>query len=179
MQKLVAGVIVALSLWFASLVPAAAQGVQANCNPCTPGHVPVWVQTGILGDGGTGIFIQNQGLLATQYMQFSVGNSPIWYFDSLLHTRTMSGAPSIGSAGSSPGVIGSDSDGVITMGTGSPTGGVLTFAQSYLNAPFCVVTWQTNLASMIYTVSAAAITITQTATSSNKINYHCVGQSGG
>ncbi len=66
------------------------------------------------------------------------------------------------------------------MGTGSPTGCVITFNSAYVSAPYCVVTWQaTPLASQSYAVSSTAITLTQTATSSNKVNYHCIARSGG
>ena len=65
------------------------------------------------------------------------------------------------------------------MGTGAPAACTITFNQAYVSAPYCVVTWQANLASMQYTVSNTAITLAQTATSSNKVNYHCVGRAAG
>ena len=66
------------------------------------------------------------------------------------------------------------------MGTGSPTGCTITFNLAYTSAPFCTITWQGNpLATQNYTVSTSAITLTQTATSSNKVNYTCIARSGG
>lgn len=88
-------------------------------------------------------------------------------------------APALTSCGTSPAISGDDKAGLVTMGTGTPTGCVITFATAYSAAPYCTVTWQTNIASMQYVVSATAITLTQTATSSNKVNYVCFGQSGG
>lgn len=87
-----------------------------------------------------------------------------------------SGAPPVLSAcGTSPAVVGSDLAGVVTMGTGTPTGCVITFAVAKAAAPKCVVMWQAQiLASQSYTVTNTAITLVQTATSSNKVSYICV-----
>lgn len=65
-----------------------------------------------------------------------------------------------------------DGAGEVTAGA-SATSVVITFAAAKDSAPLCVVTSQTQLAAFAYTVSTTAITITQTATSGNKINYHC------
>ena len=89
-------------------------------------------------------------------------------------------APALSSCGTSPAIVGDDKYGLVTMGTGSPTGCVITFAQPYIATPLCVVTWQaTPLASQSWTVTTTAITTTQTGTSSNKLNYHCAAQNGG
>jgi hypothetical protein len=88
-------------------------------------------------------------------------------------------SPALSSCGTSPSIAGTDVAGQVTMGTGSPTGCTITFNVAYTNVPYCMVTWQSNLASMAYTVSNSAITLTQTGTSSNKVNYACFGQSGG
>ena len=93
--------------------------------------------------------------------------------------RAAGTAPGLTSCGTSPAISGSDLAGEVTMGTGTPTGCVITFNVAYAATPYCVVTWQANLAAMGYTVSTAALTTTQTATSSNKINYICMARSGG
>lgn len=86
-------------------------------------------------------------------------------------------APVLTACGTSPAILGSRTAGLVTMGTGTPTGCVITFpANSYTAAPYCVVTWQTNIASMQYTVTSTAITLVQTATDSNKVNYYCLAQ---
>jgi hypothetical protein len=88
--------------------------------------------------------------------------------------------PVLSACGTTPLIIGDDKDGQVTMGTGTPAGCVITFASAYVSAPLCDVTWQaTPLAAQSYAISATAITLTQTATSSNKVNYHCVAQAGG
>lgn len=96
------------------------------------------------------------------------------------HVLTGATPPVLTSCGTSPTIVGSDTAGIVTMGTGSPTGCVITFATAYANAPFCVVSWiATPLAAQSYATSATAITLTQTGTSSNKVQYVCVAQSGG
>ena len=96
------------------------------------------------------------------------------------HIRTGASPPALTSCGTgSPAIVGSDTAGQVTMGT-SATGCVLTFNVAHTNTPYCVVTWQnTPLASQSYTVSNTAITLTQTSTSGNKANYHCIAQSAG
>jgi len=89
-------------------------------------------------------------------------------------------APALTSCGTSPTIVGSDAAGTVTMGTASPTGCVITFATAYTAAPSCTVSWQaTPLASQSYSVSTTAITLVQTGTSSNLVNYTCVARSGG
>lgn len=89
-------------------------------------------------------------------------------------------APALTSCGTSPSISGSDTAGTVTMGTGTPTGCVITFNVAYTTAPHCVVNWRaTPLASQSYTVSTTALTLTQTATSSNLVDYACIAPSGG
>lgn len=110
-------------------------------------------------------------------------NANDWYWGdgtTNSHVRAGGSAPALTSCGTSPAISGSDISGEVTMGTGSPTGCVITFNRAYTSAPYCAVTWQaTPLASQSYAVSNTAITLTQTATSSNKVNYYCLARSGG
>lgn len=88
-------------------------------------------------------------------------------------------APALTSCGTTPAITGTDTAGIVTMGT-SATGCVITFNQAYVAAPFCVVSWiATPLASQSYVTSNTAITLTQTSTSNNKVQYICIGQAGG
>lgn len=91
--------------------------------------------------------------------------------------RFSMGAPTLSSCGTGPSVSGNNQAGIVTLGTGSPTGCTITFNSSnpWSAVPACAVAWQANLASMAYAVTQAAITLTQTATSSNKVNYICAG----
>lgn len=89
---------------------------------------------------------------------------------------TNNNVPLLTSCGTTPAITGNDVAGTITMGTGAPTGCIATFAGSYAAAPICTVTWRaTPLASQSYTVSTTALTLTQTGTSSNKVDYICHG----
>jgi hypothetical protein len=89
-------------------------------------------------------------------------------------------APALTSCGTNPSITGTDTAGIVTMGTGTPTGCIITFNVAYVSAPYCVVSWiATPLGSQSYATSNTAITLTQTATSSNKVQYVCVGQAGG
>lgn len=85
-------------------------------------------------------------------------------------------APALTTCGTSPAIVGTDLAGTVTMGTGSPTGCVITFNSAKSAAPHCIVTWiATPLASQSYATSTTAITLTQTGTSSNVAKYICVG----
>ena len=86
-------------------------------------------------------------------------------------TNTTRPVPTVTGTGT-PTVSGTDTAGLITMGTSGNTA-VLTFGQPFLSVPSCVVTWQSNLTTMTYTVLTGSLNIGQTATSGNKINYFC------
>lgn len=95
------------------------------------------------------------------------------------HINTGATPPVLTSCGTTPAITGSDTAGVVTMGT-TATGCVITFATAYTGTPYCVVTWiATPLASQSYVTANTAITTTQTSTSNNKLQYVCVGPSGG
>lgn len=85
-------------------------------------------------------------------------------------------APALTVCGTSPAISGNDHSGTVTMGTAAPTGCVITFNSAYGAAPQCIVSWRVNLALMQYTVSTTALTLAQTATSSNLVDYTCWGQ---
>lgn len=89
------------------------------------------------------------------------------------------GLPAATACGTAPVVVGFNYEGTVTMGTGSPTGCVLTFATPFVGVPNCVVTSQSQITSFAYSLSATAITIVQTGTSSNKANWVCAASAGG
>lgn len=93
------------------------------------------------------------------------------------HLNSQGGAPVLSSCGSGPTVVGTDFAGVVTVKTTTCT---ITFAVAYTNAPACVVVDETTPSTaMVYTVTAAHIAITAGLTSSDLVQYICVGQSGG
>lgn len=89
-------------------------------------------------------------------------------------------APALTSCGTgSPVITGTDTAGIVTLGTNA-TGCVITFNVAYTGTPYCVVSWiATPLASQSYVTSNVAITLTQTSTSGNKVQYICMATSGG
>lgn len=114
---------------------------------------------------------------ATGNYYAELGNSS---FYSHLITAGPTTAPALTSCGTgSPTISGTDTAGLVTMGT-SATGCVITFNVAYTGIPYCVVSWiATPLASQSYVTAAATITLTQTSTSSNVVQYVCLARAGG
>lgn len=86
--------------------------------------------------------------------------------------------PSVTGTGT-PTISGTDSAGLITMGT-SATTATAVFGRAYVTVPWCVVTWQgpiTTTTPMAYTLVTTSIALTQGTTSANKINYFCSSSS--
>ena len=163
MRKLVPALVAAFLLY-----PWAAYGQSVQqSGTVTPGHTTCWVTTGVVKDCGT----------AGPTSLINGSNSVS--LDSSGHLDVTGASPALISCGTNPTVTGTDVAGLITLGTGTPSGCTLTFATAYISTPLCTVSWQTNLASMSYVLSTTTIVLTQTATSSSKVNYACKGQTGG
>lgn len=128
---------------------------------------------GIGFNSGTGLFSLTAGTSGS--FQMFTSNVSRMAIAANGHVNFTGTAPALTSCGTSPAITGSDVKGTVTMGTGSPTGCIITFATAYGTAPACTVSWRANLASMQYAISTAAITLTQTATSSNIVDYVCSG----
>lgn len=163
----------------------AALGATAGLGDGTAGTVrrSVFLGSGagsasISGDNQIIAGYNQQAETTTQSNVMNLGGTLLAKLDTKHFTNSTGSAPALSSCGGgSPAIVGTDTDGEITLGTNA-TNCTATFASSYTTAPLCVVTWQSNIASMIYGLAATALTITQTNTSSNKINYHCVGRNG-
>lgn len=67
--------------------------------------------------------------------------------------------------------VGTDTSGLITMGTSATTATVV-FGTAYVTVPQCVITSQT-ATTIGYTLATTSIAITQNTASGNKINYFC------
>lgn len=78
--------------------------------------------------------------------------------------------------GGTPVIAGSDTAGLVTMGTSS-TGCIVTFTRAYAATPWCVVTVQGGVSQLAYTTTTTLIQVSQLSTSSNKFNYFCSGAS--
>lgn len=152
------------------------------------GAVTLGSTLGVTGAGTVGGALAVTGALGVTGVT-TLGNSltataGLTQFGSTTPVHVASGqttAPPLTSCGTSPSDTGStDTAGTVTMGTGTPTGCVITFSTAYVAAPHCTVTWRgTPLAAQSYAVSTTAITLAQTATSSNLVDYLCVAKSGG
>lgn len=141
--------------------PAFAQGF--NLSNLLPG-LPTAPSVASTSDGTAGFYFGNGFAGVTKHFAGSSASVPV---------VTACGTTPTLAAGSG------DFSGTITMGT-TATGCVLTFGTPFTVAPSCNVTWRaTPLASQSYTNSATALTLTQTSTSSNLVDYTCYAKSGG
>lgn len=106
----------------------------------------------------------------------ATSSTKVGTLDGKAHLGFYGTAPAITSCGTSPSTArGTDTAGEVTEGT-TATGCIITFANSgYTAAPYCVVTSQTQLAAFTYAISTTAITVTNTSTSGDKINWVCHG----
>jgi hypothetical protein len=118
--------------------------------------------------------------------QYGVGNKYVnalqlqaWLFGGN-SARTGATAPALTSCGSTGSAIsGNDYAGTVTVGASASTSCIVTFNTAYVVAPTCVVSPRSQITSFAYTVSASAITITQTSTASDLFDYVCVAKAGG
>ncbi len=130
----------------------------------------VWVCSTTGGTGSTAILNGGQQFTsATATSYIGVGT----------HIRGNGATPALSSCGTSPMILGSDLAGTIATGTATPTACTLTFAEPFISTPHCVLSWQSVLSQMTYTVTQTAISIVQTGTNGNLISYVCVAQAGG
>lgn len=92
-------------------------------------------------------------------------------------------APTLSTCGTAPTVAGTDTAGVITIGTGTPAACTVTFARTFVNAPTCyfndrTTAGKTNAGTTYQVVEAAAsVTVTFQAATVNGdvISYSCLG----
>jgi hypothetical protein len=102
----------------------------------------------------------------------------VYFPGHVLSTTQLNGTPTIAGTGT-PTLVGSDGAGLITMGT-SGTTATVTFSQTWLAVPSCVVSWQVTLTPLTtpvsYQVATTNLAIQQPAFTGAKINYWCSGQ---
>lgn len=124
----------------------------------SPNRAGTTTGIGAQASGNMSMIVQGveKGRWTTEGLQYKQATAP---------TVTGTGSPTIATGST-------DEAGEVTSGT-TATSIVITFNLSHTNAPFCVVTPQSTLVSFAYTLSNTAITVTQTATSSEKIDYRC------
>lgn len=93
------------------------------------------------------------------------------------HLSSRGFQPTVSTCGTSPSVIGDDSNGIITTGSGTVTACTLTFAAAYTIAPVCTLNTSStgSNASMASAPSTTGFTANLSATlTSGKIYYQCI-----
>lgn len=107
----------------------------------------------------------------------TLASSTLFQIDQKGSIHTGGGVPTLSSCGTAPFFDGNSNDQAGTVTTGATAGGcTVTFSVTKSIAPHCVVTPQTGSVAntFSYTVSATAITVTETAIGGNKFDYICV-----
>lgn len=96
------------------------------------------------------------------------------------HLVSSGTAPSMGTCGSTPSVIGTDTAGVITVGSGVVTSCTMNFANVWANPPVCVESDNsTAVTGDITTTTTSSITFGFSATlGGGQVNFICIGQKG-
>lgn len=113
------------------------------------------------------VFAQSTGVSTDAYGRF-LGNGP---------------APTLSSCGTAPTIVGTDSSGRITIGTGTPAACTLTFARAFASAPNCYFNDETTAgktnAGTTYTVvpttTAVVVTFQAATVNGDKVGYLCIG----
>lgn len=87
-------------------------------------------------------------------------------------------APVVSSCGTSPSIVGYDSAGTITVGSGATTACTLTFGTAWANTPTCVMTLNTSaVTGGVTSLSTTTITFSfSSSMGSGKIYYMCMGR---
>lgn len=96
------------------------------------------------------------------------------------HIVSSGTAPSMGTCGTSPSVVGTDMTGHINVGSGVVTSCTLNFANPFANAPDCIASTNSTAAfADVTTNSTTSVTFGLSATlGSGVIWYHCFGEKG-
>lgn len=106
-----------------------------------------------------------------------MGGSNYIRFDSKGHMNYKGSAPTLGTCGTSS-VVGNDNEFIVTRGGTASTSCIVNFANSWTNAPICVVSAsfvQTSPALYISAASTSSITITHTSNTGGKLYVMCRG----
>jgi len=99
-----------------------------------------------------------------------------------VHGRFVSNgpAPALSSCGTgTPTIVGSDSAGKVTIGTGTPSACTLTFSKAYTTGVSCSANDDTTIAknptTVVTTTTTAVITLTAASVNGDVISYRCTG----
>jgi hypothetical protein len=144
------------------------------------GSTPLWSTAlygsgdyGAILDGFTGGLLVNTGGVAIAAGGLSVVG----------HVEVTGADPTLSACGTSPTIIGNDTAGTVTMGTGGPSSCTVTFASAYAtNAPACIVNLVGSgslVETQVTAISTSAFTFGDPAAGANfssvKFSYICIG----
>jgi parallel beta-helix repeat protein len=90
---------------------------------------------------------------------------------------TAATSPALSSCGTSPSIVGSDSAGKVTMGSGTLTSCTVTFAAAWTHAPACTTDDEsaTGIVAVTNSTTTMAMTIRATSLTSKVVSYICIG----
>ena len=139
------------------------------------------------GDRGICFQINGSGPFTYDHVDKDSSGTPVIFQEWLdgtgrvgeLHPIGIGSTPAITSGfGTSPSIVGTDSAGRLTVGSGgSATTGVITFAKSWSTAPACTANDETTLLLVQATTSTTTLTLTSATawTAADKITWNCRG----
>lgn len=127
-------------------------------------------------DTGVGIF-NNAFVVASST---ATATTTLFRITNTGHIIASSTSPTLSSCGTTPSMVGDDTHGEVTVGSVAATACTITFANAWTVAPVCNITNQSMsvVNAMTYTISATAITVSQTGLTGDKLDYMCKGLTG-
>src|SRR3990167_6404948 len=165
------------------------QGGTGTSTTPTLGQVLVGQTGGIYAPQATSTLGLGGGITTTtppgSNLQIVYNNDGSWAGTSTLSSVNLNGHvtysginASTTSCGTLPDVVGNDSVGTVTIGTGIVTACTLTCATQYINAPVCVMTINTSaVTGSITDITTSSVTFSFSATvGGGQIYYHCLSR---
>jgi hypothetical protein len=137
--------------------------------------------TGATANGADGTFTIKAGARANAAILAVQKNDGTNFFrvDQVGHLLMAGTIPTVGTCGTSPAVTtgSTDNAGMITTGSTATTSCVLTFANAWGAAPFCVANDDSAVAAVQLAATTTTLTFTYASATSINISYSCLGSS--
>jgi hypothetical protein len=137
------------------------------------------------GGGGGSNFVTSTAISSSTATSTAQGNGSLVITYSIANTTnvlrvgghilTGGGTPVVSSCGTNPSIVGNDTAGSITAGSGILSSCVYTFAKQYTRAPSCQVSSPTAISSLTISTTSSTITIGGTSLTSDALAYICLG----
>ena len=145
--------------------------------------IKLYAQNGgvVMGNGGNIILMPGAAPAGAGYSAGNVGigtATPGAKLDVTGHIASSGSVPTVGSCGTSPSIVGTDTRGKVTFGTGIPSACTITFDTAYGTAPYCTLTAYGGDPTVTYWVTSTSTTTlvigTSTVAASVQIVYLCL-----